>query len=308
MSANLRDYASIAEKVRNASSLVRPELRDAYFAAIVYPVCAAEAQARKMLWAQKARAMASHYPLAAWQDSTASLCRAVAESQHAYRQISELTATYNQTMAGGKWNHSMSMRPRDLPVFAAPSLPFLLSDKEVEQWIGQQNDNARSARSHPAVSDGAIAFNASEWQNASEGVHTVQMLGHSMNAVAMGKGTDVEYRFQTSRDSGAVLRIALIPTQPNDDGDLRFSVSVDGSTPTVYSLKEPFRSNQWKQNVLRRQAIRTLPLPGLKAGEHTIVVKALDPHIILDQLMIDFNPRRRFYLFPAETATTSHGD
>ena len=38
---------------------MRPELRDAFFAAIEYPVCAAEAHARKMLWAQKARQLAN---------------------------------------------------------------------------------------------------------------------------------------------------------------------------------------------------------------------------------------------------------
>ena len=108
----------------------------------------------------------------------------------------------------------------------------------------------------------------------------------------------MKYAISTSCDSSAVLRVALIPTQPNDDGDLWFSVCVDGAEPQVFSLKEPFRSNQWKQNVLRQQTVRTVQLPNLKAGQHIIVIKAIDPHIILDQLMLDFNNQRDFYLFP----------
>ena len=249
-----------------------------------------------MLWAQKARSFVSHYPLDAWQDSTAALYHAVAESQHAYMQIRKLTDTYNKDMAGGKWNHSMSMSPRNLPVFGSPVLPLQLSDSEVKQWLAYKDPN--TSRKHPVDLDGVIVRNACDWQRASEGVHTVQMLGHSMNAVAMPQGGSVEYAISTSRDSSAVLRVALIPTQPNDDGDIRFSVSVDGEEPQVFSLKEPFRSNQWKQNVLRQQAVRTIQLPNLKAGQHKIVIKAIDPHIILDQLMVDFNKRRNFYLFP----------
>ena len=296
----LDDYAHIAQRVKAIASCVSPQLRDAYFAAITYPVCSAEAHARKMLWAQRARTFASHYPLDAWQDSTATLMHAVAESQHAYREIRQLTEQYNNRMAGGKWRHSMSMHPRSLPVFAAPSLPLQLTDDEVEHWLG--SDTIPSSDTRAIELDGAIVRNAADYNHASKGVYTVQMLGHSMRAVAVPEGDSVEYVVSTQRTADAVLRLALIPTQPNNDGDLRFTVSVDGAEPTVFSLKEPFRSNQWKQNVLRQQALRTLSLPNLKAGQHRITVKALDPHLLVDQLMIDYDPRRSFYLFPIEAA------
>jgi hypothetical protein len=46
----------------------------------------------------------------------------------------------------------------------------------------------------------------------------------------------------------------MIPTQPLDGGDLRYSVSIDGQEPVVYSLKEEYRSERWKTNVMRGQA------------------------------------------------------
>ena len=77
-------------------------------------------------------------------------------------------------------------------------------------------------------------------------------------------------------------------------------MSGDGAKPTVYSLKEAFRSEGWKLNVLRGQAVRDLKLTGLKRGKHRLVIKALDAHLIVDQWMIDSDMNRRFYLFPVK--------
>lgn len=81
------------------------------------------------------------------------------------------------------------------------------------------------------------------------------------------------------------LQTALIPTQPVDGGDLRYSVAVDGGEPTVFNLKEPFRSEEWKQNVLRGQAVRQQTVH-LSAGRHTLTICALDAHIVADQWRI----------------------
>ncbi len=291
----LENYASVAEKIKEVESTIRPELKDAYFAAIKYPVLAAEAHARKMLEAQRARSlMQGSNTLKGMFDYNNRLYTATAKSQKAYQEVRSLTEYYNDTMAGGKWKRSMNMRPRDLPVFLAPSLPTLLTDKEVDEYVKK----ASKSEAHPLKTDGAIARNACDYQKATAGAQPVQMLGHSMNAVALPKDGELTYNFATEKDGDAVLRVALIPTQPNDKGDIRFSVSVDGAAPQVFSLKEPFRSERWKLNVLRGQAVRELKLDGLKAGNHTLAIKALDNHIVVDQWMVDYKAGRKFYLFP----------
>ena len=118
-----------------------------------------------------------------------------------------------------------------------------------------------------------------------------------MNAVPLPKDEWVSYSFQAEKEGEYALRIALIPTQPLDKGDIRFSVSIDDGEERVFSLKEAYRSEQWKLNVLRGQTVRTINAK-LSAGRHQVVVKALDEHIILDQLMLDPNVNRQFYLFP----------
>ena len=259
----LERFAVIASKVKDVESMVRPELKDAYFAAIEYPVLAANANARKLL-----------------RKSTA-----------AYQEIQDLTNKYNKDIAHGKWDGLMDMQPRNLPVFGDPKTFATSNDSEVK---------GDGKVAHPVMSDGAIARNASDYQNASGKVEAVEMLGHSMKAVSLPKGETLTYEFDTTREGDAMLRVALIPTQPNDKGDLRFSVSVDGAEPTVFSLKEPFRSERWKLNVLRGQAVRELKLDALKSGRHQLVIKALDDHVVLDQWMIDYDLNRKFYLFPIE--------
>lgn len=292
----LERYADVVSVVREAESLVRPELRDAYFAAIQYPVYSADAHARKILESQRARQLATGSTLKDMFASNATLYTAVARSQSAYQEIRRLTERYNETMTGGKWRRSMNMRPRDLPVHAAPSLPTLLSEKEVSEWLAKDTQKSR----HAINTEGAMAFNACEYTTASKGVRIVRMLGHSMNAVALPNGGTLTYEFMTEREGKATLRTALIPTQPNDSGDLRYSVSIDGGEPKVYTLKEKFRSEGWKQNVLRGQAVRELPVE-LSRGRHTLTIRALDNHIVVDQWMLDYNPQRKHYLFPVTT-------
>lgn len=293
----MEEYLAIASGVEEIGRDIPACLADAYYAAVRYPVTAAASHAVKMLEAQRARAYASGGTYADMDERNALLCKAVARSQSAYRNIREMTAHYNDSMAGGKWKRSMDMRPRDLPVFCAPSIPVMLSDDEVDGWFAADD----SRPTHPLALDGVISRSASAFDSHTGDARVVDMLGHSNNAVALGKGSTLSYVFNTDGTEGyRSLTVATIPTQPNDGGDLRYSVSVDGSEPVVFSLKEPFRSERWKGNVLRGQALRTMDLPGLSGGKHTLTITALDHHIVVDQWMLDNKGSRKFYLIPTE--------
>ncbi|MDE6740701.1 MAG: glycosyl hydrolase 115 family protein, partial [Muribaculaceae bacterium] len=239
-----------------ATKFVDPSLYDAYFAAIIYPVCAAAAHTRSMLKAQEARTLASgRNGVADRVLLEERIKQACAESQRAYQEVRKLTEYYNDVVTDGKWKHSMDMRPRDLPVFAAPSLPLILTEKELLDYPVEPVGNPE-----PPVPGNAVAANADSFVKVKGSATPVGMLGHSMNAVSLSKGSSLTYEFETSEEGDGVVRIAVIPTHAIDGRDIRFSVSIDGGTPTVFNLKEPFRSEQWKENVLRGQARRILPV------------------------------------------------
>ena len=194
-----------------------------------------------------------------------------------YNLIQMLTEAYN-TMNNGKWKGLMSAAPRELPVFAP----------DVKTELPQ----------HPSGGP-CIARNACQYDSSTSPCTVIDMLGHSMKAVALAKGNTLIYEFESPVEGDAVLRTAMIPTQPSDKGDLRYEVRIDDQTPVVISLKEPYRSEQWKKNVLRCQALKQTPIR-LTKGPHKLYIKALDDHIIVDQWMVDFNKEREFYVIPAK--------
>ena len=232
-SVRLAAFQRIEAIERECRQLIRPELRDAWFAAIRYPLSASAAMNRKIL-----------------SDSI--------KSHLAYEEILSLTQQYN-TMNNGKWRHLMDVAPRRLPVF--------------------EDVHATLADSHlPNLK----TFRACDYMEATDGIKVVQMLGHSMNAVSLPKDGRLSYRFEVEKDADYTVRAALIPTHPADGKELRFSISIDGQAPMVFNLKEPFRSERWKENVLRGQALRDVPIR-LAEGVHTLTIHALDNHVVVDE-------------------------
>lgn len=293
----LSDYNQIAQKVSEAKRLIRPELADAYFAAVQYPVLAAQAMAEKMLYAQRARSRYLGQTDKAMEGRQDYMYAMSWASMKAYRRIQEFTDRYNK-LAGGKWKGIMNMMPRDLNVFNPPILPYLPTDEEVKNTkyinlisLKHDNDFDRS----DIVARNACDYMKPETSNLKP--QPIQMLGHSMNAVSIPKGGELTYDFTVEQEGEAVLYTAMIPTQPNDKGDLRYSVQIDNETPVTISLKEKYRSDFWKVSVLRGQALKQTPV-SLSKGKHTLKIKALDDHIIMDQWMLDFKKDRKFYVIP----------
>ena len=237
-----------------------------FFAHITYPVSCASAMAHKHLLAQVGDTLSA---------------------MEAQEKIKTLTRQYND-MLNGKWRGLMNSHPRDLPVF---------QDFTVEDSVTLRRTHSRPINNTSL--DGCVVRNASMYDRAFGPVQVVEMLGHSMNAVSIQKGSSLQFVFDAVRDGNAVIRTAMIPTQAHDKGDIRYSVSIDGGEPVVYSLKEPYRSERWKTNVLRQQALRQTPVYITK-GQHTLTITALDDHILLDQWMLDYKPGRKFYIFPIQ--------
>ena len=213
------------------------------------------------------------YPIYAAAAMTRKIVSDSATSHLAYEEIVALTRRYN-ALANGKWKGLMDAAPRQLPVF--------------EDICGRLYDDEPFE---------GVACNAAEYDAASKGSQPIQMLGHSMNAVAIPKDGELTFTFTTEQEGDATLFTAMIPTQPNDKGDLRYQVQIDNETPVVISLKEKYRSEFWKESVLRGQALKQTSVI-LSKGSHTLKVKALDDHIIMDQWMVDFKKNRKFYVIP----------
>ena len=165
-------------------------------------------------------------------------------------------------MNGGKWRYLMDAAPRRLPVFG--NVYASLTQGDASFAILSANDATREPNSC---------------------IKTIQMLGHSMNATALHRDGQLTYHFDVDSDGDYTISTMLIPTHPIDGGDLQYSMSIDQDKPMVYSLKEPFRSERWKDNVLRAQAVQDTKVH-LQKGRHTVTIRAIDNHIIIDQIFL----------------------
>lgn len=177
---------------------------------------------------------------------TAALWR---QSDLAYDSIATLTERYN---ANPRWHGIMDMAPRRLSVFdRVPHMP------------------ARNPM--PTMDYRVIA----PFRDITE-------LGYSRTARSLRQGESIQVPIELQGDT-LQMDICLLPTHPVSGDSLRFSVSLDGSTPQTLDHHTVGRSEEWKLNILRGQAVRHIAIPA-RPGKHTLTIHALDDGIVLDEL------------------------
>lgn len=248
ISERLRFYTVLSDVVERMESNIPADRQDAYFQLVKYPVQAAAQMNRKILTAQLAR-----HSKADWKQSDA-----------AFDSIASLTQQYN-SLQNGKWNRMMDFQPRKLPVF-----------KRVEHTTATE----------PMVTDRKMLC---KW-NAMECTYgkpvPYEGLGYERKAAGIRKGSSLTFAFDDYGKDSVEVEIRLLPSHPLDEKQLRFAISVDEAVPQTVSYETKGRSEEWKENVLRNQAIRKVTLPINKQASHKLVITALDEGVVLDQVIL----------------------
>lgn len=248
ISERLRSYTVLSDVVERMESNIPADRQDAYFQLVKYPVQAAAQMNRKILTAQLAR-----HSKVDWKQSDA-----------AFDSIASLTQQYN-SLQNGKWNRMMDFQPRKLPVF-----------KRVEHTTATE----------PMVTDRKILC---KW-NAMECTYgkpvPYEGLGYERKAAGIRKDSSLTFAFDDYGKDSVEVEIRLLPSHPLDEKQLRFAISVDEAVPQTVSYETKGRSEEWKENVLRNQAIRKVTLPINKQASHKLVITALDEGVVLDQVIL----------------------
>ena len=248
ISERLRSYTILSDVVERMESNIPADRQDAYFQLVKYPVQAAAQMNRKILTAQLAR-----HSKVDWKQSDA-----------AFDSIASLTQQYN-SLQNGKWNRMMDFHPRKLPVF-----------KRVEHTTATE----------PMVTDRKILC---KW-NAMECTYgkpvPYEGLGYERKAAGIRKRSSLTFAFDDYGKDSVEVEIRLLPSHPLDEKQLRFAISVDEAVPQTVSYETKGRSEEWKENVLRNQAIRKVTLPINKQASHKLIITALDEGVVLDQVIL----------------------
>ncbi len=248
ISERLRSYTVLSDVVERMESNIPADRQDAYFQLVKYPVQAAAQMNRKILTAQLAR-----HSKADWEQSDA-----------AFDSIASLTQQYN-SLQNGKWNRMMDFQPRKLPVFkrvehATATEPMVTDRKMLCKWNAMECTYGK-----PVPCEG---------------------LGYERKAAGIRKGSSLTFAFDDYGKDSVEVEIRLLPSHPLDEKQLRFAISVDEAVPQTVSYETKGRSEEWKENVLRNQAIRKVTLPINKQASHKLVITALDEGVVLDQVIL----------------------
>lgn len=219
-----------------------------WYQLVEYPILAMSAMNRKMLNGQLAR-----HGKVSWSKST-----------EAFDEIVRMTDRYNNIL-DGKWKYMMDYKPRNLSVFAP------LDTTQISLPIPEPS--GRNWKLKP--SDG----------NFSPSSYTVSELGYSREALVLKEGDT--FTATLPKTSGALtVTLAFVPNHPAGIEQLEVKVGIDGERPRYISYETYDRSEEWKNNVLRNQALRTITLPP-SSNERKIIIQALTPSIILDELIVE---------------------
>lgn len=243
-------YQNLSDMVEHIWQKIPNNRKDAYYQLIKYPVQAAAQMNRKMFTAQKAR-----HGLADWS-----------ESALAFDSIIAMTGTYNRGFSNsGKWNLMMDCQPRRLPVFE--------DVKETRVQIPMYNPPT------PLV----------KWNGTDAGgkYDNIEGLGYESGAIALRKSEPISFKIpKLGASDSLTIDIRLLPSHPLEDAGLIFYVKLDNEIIADNIHYETVgRSEEWKENVLRNQAIRIIRIANDRQ-KHKLTIIPETEGIFLDQIMI----------------------
>ncbi len=246
----ITDYQTIENQVKKISASIPESKKSAWFQLIEYPVVASAELNKKILYGQLARHSKADWTL----------------SDKAFNEIEALTKQYND-LNNGKWKYMMDAAPRDLAVYKklphdSASTPLIQSSKPLFQ------------------------FNGIDYKNFQGTKPVVLGHGYERKAISIEKNTTINYVFKAKANQKITVEIALAPNHPVEGKDIRFAVSIDNGLEQVIDFRTEGRSEEWKLNVLRNQAIRKINFDLKKAGKHTLSIRAIDEGVVLDQIKI----------------------
>ena len=112
------------------------------------------------------------------------------------------------------------------------------------------------------------------------------MLGYENKAALYPCGEKQEFDFGRVSADSVRVRIAFLPSFPVNNRQIRLSVSLDGQPEQILSYETHWHSAEWCENVLTGQSIKEAVFPVGGQSSHTLVLKALDEGVVVDQIRL----------------------
>jgi hypothetical protein len=295
----LDDWEKLSARVDALEKNLSPEMHDAFFELVEYPVKAAALENEKFLAPEKAQS-----------------------SQNA---IQRLTDIYNNQIANGKWHLMMSDNPRgQLDLKPAPIVPAEnnLSSANPETNSDLAKANASGAdfveQNHRVVIQAArasefVSGKDARWQK-------IIGLGYNGEAVSifpttaavrdtpekiLSESPCLQYKIYFANAGSWTFTVRALPTFSVETGrPQRCAIALDDAEPQIISLPVSTSENnaRWQENVLRNAALTSSVHSVANPGLHVLKIWVVDPGIVIDAIAAETGVKQNAgYFWPPET-------
>ena len=148
----------------------------------------------------------------------------------------------------------------------------------------------------PFAKEPRLRIPASHYQNKQGGIQRIEGLGYTdgvlvlpfdtpsyqLENIKAAPYTEYELDLQTG---DTIIEIRTLPTLHVYDGrDIRYAVQLGDSAPTIFSIHANDFTAEWRWNVLRGYASRSLPIT--VTGHQRLRIYLLDPGVVLQEVLI----------------------
>ena len=148
----------------------------------------------------------------------------------------------------------------------------------------------------PFVKEPRLRIPASHYQNKQGSIQRIEGLGYTDGVLVQPFDTPsyqqenikaapyTEYELDL-QVGDATIEIRTLPTLHVYDGrDIRYAVQLSDSAPTIFSIHANDFTAEWRWNVLRGYASRTIPVN--MTGHQRLRIYLLDPGVVLQDILI----------------------
>ena len=117
---------------------------------------------------------------------------------------------------------------------------------------------ASSVPDNPKEQPFVLAQHASQAIDAEKSGQIIEGLGHSFSAVQMQQGKSLTFTFEIPAGGEYWVKIGTLPNHDVDGQGMKIALSIDGKNIGEFDYRTVGRSEKWKENVLRGQAVITV--------------------------------------------------
>ncbi|MDL2305934.1 glycosyl hydrolase 115 family protein [Bacteroides sp. OttesenSCG-928-D19] len=292
------EYKTLLLDAMKLNYLMPAETRDAFDQLVLHPI-SAMANLYEMYYA-----VAMNHDLAEKGDVQAN-CWAD-KVEECYTRDSLITIHYNKEIAGGKWNHMMDQTHIGYTYWQQPPYNVMPEVKRIRR--------NRMAPPSPVFmeKDGYVSIEAPNYTRAAKGKNTswivIPDLGKTLSAITTtpvtvqpDAETYLEYEMELASSGEAKVELILSPTLNfNENRGLRYAVSFDGGEEQIINFNGHYRGElgKWQgEGIIKSATTHHIAAP----GKHTLRIRALEPGILIQKILIDLGGLKPSFLGAPES-------